>query len=140
MTGWRTFGAVRRALTFWRRSIQARVVLSSLLLSALVFGAVAWFLLQQTRDGLLEGRVKVVIAQANNETADAEKRLESVPGTDSEPTRQRAQLVGPILERGAARGFSVVMTGPAGERNTGLAEGGNDASTNLDTSSVPSSL
>jgi two-component system, OmpR family, sensor histidine kinase MtrB len=140
MTGWRTLGAVRRALTFWRRSIQARVVLSTLLLSAVVFGAVAWFLLEQTRDGLLDARVDEVIAQANNETADAEKRLEGVPGTDSEPTRQKSQLVQPIIVRGSTRGFSVVLTGPAGEKNTGLAEGGNTSSLDLDTASVPRTL
>ena len=45
---------LRRALTFWRRSIQARVVASTVLLSALVIAAVGWLLLQQTRDGLLD--------------------------------------------------------------------------------------
>jgi two-component system sensor histidine kinase MtrB len=140
-----TPGAVRRALTFWRRSIQARVVLSTLVLSAMVFGAVAWFLLQQTRDGLLDGRVKAVVAEANSETADAEKRLQSVPGTDSEPVPQKSQLVEPIIARGTTRGFSVVLTGPAGKRNTGLSEGGNIFSPTLDASrnvhlSVPLSL
>jgi two-component system, OmpR family, sensor histidine kinase MtrB len=137
MTRQHTPGAVRRALTFWRRSIQARVVASTLLLSALVFGAVGWFLLQQTRDGLLDGRVTAVVAEANNETADAEQRLEGVPGTDSDPVRQKSQLVEPIIERGATRGFSVVLTGPAGKKNTGLAAGGNIFSPTLDTASVP---
>ena len=51
---------VRRALTFWRRSIQARVVASTLILSAVVVSVVGWFLLQQTRDGLLDQRVGIL--------------------------------------------------------------------------------
>ncbi len=130
-------GAVRRALTFWRRSIQARVVASTLVLSAVVFGAVGWFLLQQTRDGLLDGRVSAVVAEANNETADAEQRLESVPGNESEPLRQAEQLMQPIIERGATRGFSVVLTGPMGPGGLGLEAGGIRSSPTLDPESVP---
>ncbi|MGZ6744796.1 MAG: hypothetical protein ACXVD0_02725, partial [Nocardioides sp.] len=47
---------VRRGLTFWRRSIQARVVVSTLVLSAAVVSVVGWYLLHQTRQGLLEHR------------------------------------------------------------------------------------
>ena len=42
--------------TFWRRSIQVRVVASTVALSAIVIVGVGWFLLQQTRDGLLDHR------------------------------------------------------------------------------------
>ncbi len=66
----------RRALTFWRRSIQARVVASTVLLSAAVISVVGWYLLQQTRDGLLEHRVDAVVAEANDETAAARELLE----------------------------------------------------------------
>ena len=45
---------LRRVLTVWRRSIQARVVVSTVVLSALAVSAVGWLLLQQVRDGLLE--------------------------------------------------------------------------------------
>jgi len=135
-----TPGALRRALTFWRRSIQARVVASTLILSALVFGAVGWFLLQQTRDGLLDGRVKAVIAEANNETADAETRLQSVPGTQFDPNLQKSQIVEPIIERGTTRGFSALITGPVGKADAGLAQGGHIYSRNLDPTSIPARL
>ena len=82
LTGGSLTGAVRRALTFWRRSIQARVVMSTVVLSALVFSGVGWFLLQQTRDGLLDHRVKAVVAEANDETRSARLKLEGVLGTD----------------------------------------------------------
>ena len=135
-----TSGALRRGLTFWRRSIQARVVLSTVVLSALVFGAVGWFLLQQTRDGLLDGRIKAVLAEAANETADAEDRLAGVPGTEFDPARQKSQLVKPIIQRGLTRGFSVILAGPAGPNDRGIAGGGTIASPDLDLDSVPARL
>ena len=46
-------GPFHRAATFWRRSIQARVVLSTVLLSALVVSLVGWMLLRQIIDGLV---------------------------------------------------------------------------------------
>jgi two-component system sensor histidine kinase MtrB len=135
-----TAGALRRGLTFWRRSLRARVVLSTVVLSAMVFGAVAWFLLQQTRDGLVDGRVKAVVAEAANETADAEKRLAGAPGTEFDPARQKSQLVRPIIDRGRTRGFSVILTGPTGGDSPGLSAGGTIASPDLDLSSVPGRL
>lgn len=115
-------------------------MLSTVVLSALVFGAVGWFLLQQTRDGLLEGRVQTVVGQAANETADAEKRLAGVPGTEFDLARQKSQLVQPIIARGESRDFSVVLSGPSGPDEPGLAGGGSIASPQLDLGSVPASL
>ena len=69
--------AVRRALTFWRRSIQARVVVSTVVLSAVIVSGVGWILLQQTRQGLLEHRVDVVLGEVDAEMGDARDRLEA---------------------------------------------------------------
>ena len=131
---------LRRGLTFWRRSIQARVVASTLVLSAAVVGVVGWFLLQQTREGLLEQRVDAVVAEANTERADAETRLGSVPGTDVDATAQQAELIDPIIQRGLTRGFSVVLAGPIGENTGRIAQRGTRSSPGLDTASVPGSL
>lgn len=131
---------LRRGLTFWRRSIQARVVASTLVLSAAVVGIVGWFLLQQTREGLLEQRVDAVVAEANTERADAETRLGSVPGTDVDATAQQAELIDPIIQRGLTRGFSVVLAGPIGENTGRIAQRGTRSSPGLDTASVPGSL
>ncbi len=131
--------AVRRALTFWRRSIQARVVASTLVLSAVVVSIVGWFLLQQTREGLLDHRVTAVVAEANDETAEARGRLEAAPGTDSDVSSQQRDLVEPIIQRGDTRGFSVVMAGPTGPGGR-IADGGANFTPGLDTSSVPTSL
>ena len=107
-------GALRRGLTFWRRSIQARVVASTVLLSAVVVAAVGWLLIQQTQEGLLKNRVETVVAEAANETADVNSQLARAPGTDNDAGTQLRDLFEPIEDRGAARGFAVVLAGPVG--------------------------
>ena len=130
---------LRRALTFWRRSIQARVVVSTVLLSIVVISVVGWYLLRQTRDGLLDHRVNAVVAEANDETAETRTRLEAVPGTDADVASQKADLVDRLIQRGATRGFYVVLAGPAGPEGR-IADGGVNSSPQLDTGSVPVSL
>ena len=131
--------SVRRGLTFWRRSIQARVVASTLILSAAVVSVVGWFLLQQTRDGLLEHRVDAVVAEANDETAEARDLLRSAPGIDSDAFGQQRSLAATLIQRGETRGFSVVLVGPKtpGSR---ISDGGANSTRGLDTGSVPASL
>jgi len=131
--------AVRRGLTFWRRSIQARVVASTVILSAVVVSGVGWFLLQQTRDGLLQQRIDAVVGEANNETAEARQRL-AAAGPYSDPSAQQRELVDPIILRGDTRGFAVVLTGPVGDAGGRIADGGAKFTPGLDTSSVPSSM
>src|SRR3954451_18666596 len=130
---------VRRALTFWRRSIQARVVVSTVLLSIAVITVVGWYLLQQVQDGLLDHRVAAVVAEANDETAEARDRLEAASGTDADVASQKLDLVDPIVQAGETRGFSVVLAGPTGG-NGRIADGGVNSTLHLDTGSVPSSL
>src|SRR4051812_840627 len=98
--GRRLPGAVRRALTFWRRSIQARVVVSTVLLSAVVICAVGWLLLQQTRDGLLKNRVDAVTTEVADEVKEAEDRLAAASGQDADASTQRRSLVELIIQRG----------------------------------------
>lgn len=131
--------AVRRALTFWRRSIQARVVASTIVLSAIVVSAVGWILLQQTRQGLLEHRVDVVLGEVDTEMVEASDRLAAASGTEVNSGRQQRDLVEPIIERGVSRGYSVVLAGPAGE-DVALREGGSEYTSGLDLVSVPREL
>ncbi len=131
--------AVRRALTFWRRSIQARVVASTVVLSALVVSAVGWILLQQVRQGLLEHRVDVVLGEVDAEMGDARDRLEAASGREVNVGRQQRDLVDPIIDRGASRGYSVVLAGPEGE-DIPLREGGGEYTSGLDLISVPKDM
>jgi two-component system sensor histidine kinase MtrB len=107
--------AVTRALTLWRRSIQIRVVASTVVLSALVIGIVGWFLVQQTRDGLLEQSEEAALSEAARVTAETTDRLAGVPATETDVRQQLSDLVDPIIQLGDARDFSVVLSGPAGE-------------------------
>ncbi|MBA3782168.1 MAG: two-component sensor histidine kinase, partial [Nocardioides sp.] len=131
--------AVRRGLTVWRRSIQVRVVASTVLLSAAVVSIVGWFLLQQTRDGLLQHRVDAVVAEARTETAEARTRLSFATGRDVDVPGQQQELVEPIIDRGATRGFAVILSPPVGSGGT-LATGGVKFTQNLDKATVPVAL
>ena len=130
---------LRHGPAFWRRSVQARVVVSTVLLSAVVVGIVGAFLIQQTRDGLLEHRVKAVVAEAESETEAARTALTATLGVDVDETRQRDDLVTPIIERGATRGFAVVLSPPISDGSR-LADGGAKFTQGLDLVSVPQSL
>ena len=129
---------MRRALTFWRRSVQARVVASTVLLSAIVVGIVGAFLMQQTRDGFVDNRVDKVIAEAENETADARAKLRA-PGIDVDESGQQDDLIEPIISRGASRGFAAILS-PAAATGGRLTDGGAKFTQGLDLESVPESL
>lgn len=135
----RVLPEVRRAFTFWRRSIQARVVISTVVLSAVIVSIVGWILLQQTRQGLLEHRVDVVLGEVDAELSDARDRLTAASGTEVNASRQQRDLVDPIIERGLSRDYSVVLAGPEGE-DLPLRGGGGEYTSGLDLVSVPESL
>lgn len=130
---------LRHGPVFWRRSVQARVVVSTVLLSAAVVGVVGWFLMQQTRDGLLDQRVDAVVAEAESETQTARDALAATPGLDVDESRQQQDLIEPLIARGATRGFAVVLSPPVREGSR-LADGGAKFTQDLDLSSVPEKL
>ena len=130
---------LRHGPAFWRRSVQARVVISTLVLSAVVVGIVGAFLIQQTREGLLQHRVDEVVAEAEAETEAARTRLAAASGLEVDESAQQQALVEPIQARGATRGFAVVLSPPIRE-GTRLADGGAKFTEGLDLSSVPERL
>jgi len=132
-------GALRRGLTFWRRSIQARVVASTVILTAVVIAAVGWLLLQQTRDGLLDQRVRAVTAEVADEVQEQDGRLRSASGQDADASVQLGDLTNLIIQRGTTRGYGVVVAGPAGE-GIRIADGGTETSGHFSATSVPLSL
>jgi two-component system sensor histidine kinase MtrB len=132
--------ALRRGLTFWRRSIQARVVVSTLLLSAVVVTAVGWFLLRQVEQGLVDHRVASVLADVGNETTQLRAGLASAPGTETDAAAQARDLVNPIITSGYARGFDVVLAGPGSGGETISQRGAPLYSYQGDVASIPQSL
>ena len=103
---------LRRGLTFWRRSIQARVVVSTVLLSAVVVTAVGWFLLRQVEQGLVDERVDSVLSEVGNENSQAEQSLKAA--TETNAGNQVQELLNSINTSGQARGFHVVLEGNGG--------------------------
>ncbi|MBG6179934.1 two-component system sensor histidine kinase MtrB [Arthrobacter sp. CAN_A1] len=86
----------------WRRSLQFRTVVSTLLLTALAFAAVGAFLSNQIASGLYEERFEQFRAESSNGLTEVEAIFSSASTTDREST---VQLVGdtlPSLEGGGA--------------------------------------
>ena len=125
------------ALTLWRRSLQARVVTTIVILCAVVVGSVGWLVMRQIADGLVQSRVDASVAEARTETATARERLGSAGGNDYDPDTQLRLLVESLVARGEIKGFKVVVHGPVDE---GSAVGGVRTTPAVDEDSVPASL
>jgi two-component system sensor histidine kinase MtrB len=138
----RLLGPLRRAATFWRRSIQARVVVSTLLLSALVVTLVGWMLMRQVTDGLVATRTNAAVAEATRGAYDAQSRLEGVPGTEFDSGAQLSQLVAGMVVRGEMQGYDVVLDGPlpGTAESTSTGSGGTFKSPDVTVASVPDRL
>jgi two-component system sensor histidine kinase MtrB len=116
-------GPIRRAATIWRRSIQARVVISTLVLSAVVVSLVGWVLMRQVTDGLVASKTQSSVAEATRGSLDAQRRLSAASGTDFDSNTQLTQLVASIVSRGAVQGYDVVITGPIAGSSQGISAG-----------------
>ena len=84
----------------WRRSLQLRVVTTTLALSALVIAVLGFFLTQQISDGLLLNKEKSATAQLSQglTVAESNANLNKVPTFD----RDREQL--PVPDRAGTAG------------------------------------
>lgn len=140
-SGERLLALLRRPLTAWRRSVQFRVVVSVLLLSAAVVGVVGMLLLRQISDGLVDGRVDASLAEARTESTVVSERLRQAGASDFDPDSQLRQLVQSLVDRGRVRGFDVVVIGPiAGGPDETTRGVGTRTSPGISASSVPESL
>jgi two-component system, OmpR family, sensor histidine kinase MtrB len=132
---------VRSPWTFWRRSIQARVVMSTLLLSAVVVSLVGWVLLRQVGDGLVQDMTRASVAEATRGTLEAQRRLSGASGTEFDSSAQLTQLVTSIVQRGQVQGYDVVLTGPvAGSSESTAAGSGTRNSQGVQADSIPQRL
>src|SRR3954465_11156388 len=128
-------------MTVWQRSIQARVVLSTLLLSAVVVSLVGWVLLQQITGGLVKGKTDSSVAEAARATAEAQRRLSAAGSNDLDAGSQLSQLVSTLVSRGSVQGYEIVLSGPIAGSTTGLSTGAGTSSTpGVLSSSIPGSL
>jgi len=133
-------GPVARAGLLWRRSLQLRVVIGTVALSAVVVFLVGWVLTRQITNGLVQDRVDVSVAEAGRSSADVQNSL-SAATTDFDATSQLPALVSSVVSRGAVRGYDVVLVGPLpGSGGAAAPVGGEFFTPGLRLDSVPDRL
>lgn len=106
--------AIRRATGWWRRSLQARVVTSTIVLVVLVVGVVGFALLQQVADGLTRSRTETAVAEARVGLEQAQDELDVA--VETQPQTQAAtltQLVDGVTDTDT-RSYELVLEGPLG--------------------------
>jgi two-component system sensor histidine kinase MtrB len=129
---WQGLRAVVRSITivprillhWWRRSIQARVVIGVLSLSTVLACLAGWVLLHQVKDGLLTSQRETAIPQAVQGFGTARARLNAsdilsvcplptLPTACTELNTPLNELVESLAPQGAASGdYSVIVIGP----------------------------
>lgn len=124
VAGWvvRPFGGV---VHLWRRSIQARVVLGTLALSAILSIMAGWVLLSRVADGLLESKQQAAISQAS---AGAETAQAAVNGAEIVNFLDVGRVLSTLLETLSPRtdrdNYYVVFAGPSGPDTQPIIDGG----------------
>ncbi|WP_118396060.1 MtrAB system histidine kinase MtrB [Aeromicrobium sp. A1-2] len=100
--------------SIWRRSIQARVVTSTIVLSALVISLTGWALLRDVATGLADGRRVAAISEARSGFDYAQTQLDAA--VETEPATQSQTLTRMVdsltSSRGAKRTYELVLEGP----------------------------
>src|SRR5215213_201653 len=133
-------GVVQRVVSTWRRSIHLRVVLSTVVLSALVVSLVGWALMRQITSGLVDDRVDVALEEASRSSTEVQESL-SAATSDFDASTQLPTLVSAIVSRAGAQGYDIVLVGPLPQSDGATSPAAGERFTpGLELSSVPSSL
>jgi two-component system, OmpR family, sensor histidine kinase MtrB len=97
----------------WRRSLQARVVLGTLLLSTLVVALVGWTLMGQVTTGLVDSKRAAALSEAASGFDTAQDQLDAADPNDFDPGALLPDLFETLSSRGGASGlYEVLLTGP----------------------------
>ena len=134
---------LRSLAGLWRRSIQARVVIGTVTLSAILAMLAGWILLRQVADGLVDSKRQASLTQAAAGFDSAQARIDAAEVSDAFDVGPLMKgLVEGLAPRDEAReDFGVVLVGPL---QSGAAEaaasGGSRASGDLDAASIPPQL
>src|SRR3954466_3739710 len=130
---------MRSVSGLWRRSIQARVVTSTIVLSTLVIGLTGWALLRDVANGLAESRRVAAISEARSGFDYAQTQLdaavETEPATQSQTLTQMVDSL--TSSRGTKRTYELVLEGPL---VTGTGEVPVRSSAAIATGSLPADL
>jgi two-component system sensor histidine kinase MtrB len=105
----RTKRVLRRITQRWRRSIQVRVVSSTLVVSAIVVALLGFVVLQQVKAGLIQAKLRSSVAEEQLGISNARTQLSSATGTpDVQALLQEVvQNLSPV-QGGSEGGYEVV--------------------------------
>jgi two-component system sensor histidine kinase MtrB len=103
-----------RLARVWRRSIQTRVVTSTILLSTLVVALTGWALLRDVASGLADSRREAAVSEARSGFDYAQNQLDAAVDTEQSTQSQAlTQMVDSLTRsRGAQRTYELVLEGP----------------------------
>jgi two-component system, OmpR family, sensor histidine kinase MtrB len=127
----------KKLLTTWRRSIQTRVVVYTVLLTAAAVSLVGVILLDQIGDELVQDRVAAAKAEASEELSAARSSIAETSGANGGAPLQRNDLGDPIIQRSLSRGYGVVMAGPVTSTSGRISDDGVEWTPGVDVRSVP---
>ncbi|MFD1825534.1 MULTISPECIES: MtrAB system histidine kinase MtrB [Mumia] len=101
-------------VSLWRRSIQARVVITTMAISAFVIGGVGWLMLQGVADGMVEARRAVALSEARAGFSQAQQSLDvsSVSEASSEIDALRTLVNDLAARSGSPPSYQVMLEGP----------------------------
>jgi two-component system sensor histidine kinase MtrB len=85
--------AVRRAYVSWRRSLRARVVTTTFLVSGLVVAVLGIFLMQQITTALLEAKERAALLQLDEGVGVAQGRLAAAGTDDADSTKSKLNAI-----------------------------------------------
>ncbi|MGH3472249.1 MAG: MtrAB system histidine kinase MtrB [Nocardioidaceae bacterium] len=109
---------VRAVVRWWRRSIQARVVIGILTLSAILAVMAGWILLRQVTDGLVESKRQAGVTQAAAGIDTAQSQLDASSASGffavDDALSSLIQVLGP---RSDGDDYAVVVLGPLSRVN-----------------------
>ncbi len=103
-----------RLVRVWRRSIQTRVVTSTIVLSTLVVALTGWALLRDVASGLADSRRAAAVSEARSGFDYAQTQLDATVETEQSTQSQAlTQMVDSLTRsRGAQRTYELVLEGP----------------------------
>ncbi len=103
-----------RLTRVWRRSIQTRVVTSTIVLSTLVVALTGWALLRDVASGLADSRRAAAVSEARSGFDYAQTQLDATVETEQSAQSQAlTQMVDSLTRsRGAQRTYELVLEGP----------------------------
>ncbi|MGH3507533.1 MAG: MtrAB system histidine kinase MtrB [Nocardioidaceae bacterium] len=137
-----TLTPLSRLVDLWRRSIQARVVIGTLLLSTVLTVLAGWILLRQVADGVLDSKRQAALTQAAAGIDTAQSELDAADVSNFfDAGSLLNQLIDVLAPRDDTRDdYSILIAGPYDATDGTSVTGGIKASETVDPRTIPEDL